>query len=691
MVYRGWGYRRAIALLAAGTMLAVPGAGALAQQANFPPGAVVQPLPAHNTAGAELRRHLSDLADNPRSLQALVGAGQAALTLGDPQAALTFFGRAEEIAPRHPRVKAGMAAALVHMEQPQHALRLFAEAVSYGAPEVEIAKDRGLALDMVGDPRRAQQDYAMVLRRGDDPETRHRLALSLAISGERNAAMNLIDADLRRHDRTAWRTRAFILALTGDAAGASQAAQATMPAQQVQAMAPFLARLAVLSPQQKAMAVHFGHFPSDGQPLRTAAVDTSPYPGALAMAGVSAPDPRAAAQPQAQPQPVQSASAERAQRRATRAAEIASTRSPRRPAAYAEAEPRAQRGRQAQAQAQAAPPAPQPQPPVQVAQTPQPQPQPVQQAPVQVAQAPQPQPAPVQVSQAPQPQPQPAQQPPVHTAFAQRQPQPLPQLPGQRQVEAAPQAPGFQLQATAPQPQPPQAQPQPQPQPAPVQPQAQPQPAPVQTAAVQPVALPPASAPGPVQAAPPRREERPGFEDVAALVSSLPANEPARPAAQPAPQPARPTPAPTPSPSPAPAPQRQAEVPARAPATAQRTAEAPAAARNAPAAQRPAAAAQRREPARPAHPERHWVQVAGGANKATLPREWNRLKEQAPALLGNRTAYTTPLRATNRLLVGPFDTARAAQEFVNQLARADISAFSWTSPEGQEIERLPNR
>jgi hypothetical protein len=85
------------------------------------------------------------------------------------------------------------------------------------------------------------------------------------------------------------------------------------------------------------------------------------------------------------------------------------------------------------------------------------------------------------------------------------------------------------------------------------------------------------------------------------------------------------------------------------------------------------------------------VQVAGGANKATLPREWTRLKEKSPALLGNRTAWTTPLRATNRLLVGPFDTSREAQEFVNQLARSDISAFSWTSPEGQEIEQLPSR
>ena len=62
---------------------------------------------------------------------------------------------------------------------------MFAEAVALGAPEAEIAADRGLAWDMLGDPARAQADYALALRREDDPEVRRRLALSLAISGQR--------------------------------------------------------------------------------------------------------------------------------------------------------------------------------------------------------------------------------------------------------------------------------------------------------------------------------------------------------------------------------------------------------------------------------------------------------------------------------------------------------------------------
>jgi hypothetical protein len=46
---------------------------------------------------------------------------------------------------------------------------------------------------------------------------------------------------------------------------------------------------------------------------------------------------------------------------------------------------------------------------------------------------------------------------------------------------------------------------------------------------------------------------------------------------------------------------------------------------------------------------------------------------------------------SNRLLVGPFPTARAAQDFVNQLAAKQVPAFAWTSQAGQGVERLPAR
>ncbi len=211
-------------------------------------------------AGSALTRHLRSLADNPRSLHALMGAAGAALELGDPQAAVTFFARAEEVAPRDPRIKAGFGSAFLQMEQPQSALKFFQDARSLGIADSEIAGDRGLAYDLLGDSKQAQQDYRLALRVRNNPEVERRLALSLAITGDKAGALAAIHNQLQRQDRAAWRTRAFVLALTGDSAGATQAVRSVMPAYAA-AMQPFLARLPALDAAGRAKAVHFGHMP----------------------------------------------------------------------------------------------------------------------------------------------------------------------------------------------------------------------------------------------------------------------------------------------------------------------------------------------------------------------------------------------------------------------------------------------
>ena len=94
-------------------------------------------------------------------------------------------------------------------------------------------------------------------------------------------------------------------------------------------------------------------------------------------------------------------------------------------------------------------------------------------------------------------------------------------------------------------------------------------------------------------------------------------------------------------------------------------------------------------PPQPKDPSRVWVQVAGGANESTLPRAFAAVKTKAPKLLGSRTAWTVPNRASNRILVGPFASEDEAQEFVNKLAKSDVSAFTFTSEKGQKIEKLP--
>ncbi|PXA89332.1 SPOR domain-containing protein, partial [Nostoc sp. 3335mG] len=91
--------------------------------------------------------------------------------------------------------------------------------------------------------------------------------------------------------------------------------------------------------------------------------------------------------------------------------------------------------------------------------------------------------------------------------------------------------------------------------------------------------------------------------------------------------------------------------------------------------------------AKRAEPERHWVQVAGGANIAGLPAAWAIMAAKAPELKG-RQAWTTPLRATNRLLTGPFKTDDEAQAFVNTLRKSGVQAFAFTSEVGQKVTRV---
>jgi Flp pilus assembly protein TadD len=211
------------------------------------------------------------LAESPHNVGALIGAGKAALELGDAQGALTFFARAEQDAPRDGWVKKWEGSALVQLEQPAAALKFFRDAVSLGVPDASVAGDRGLAWDISGDPRRAQRDYRLALSQGSDPELTRRLALSLAISGEREPALQLLQDQLMRRDRAAYRTRAFVLALTGDWQDADRDVEAALPAQQAAGLEPFLARLSSLSLADRALAVHLGRFPGSGRAAPPAA------------------------------------------------------------------------------------------------------------------------------------------------------------------------------------------------------------------------------------------------------------------------------------------------------------------------------------------------------------------------------------------------------------------------------------
>jgi Flp pilus assembly protein TadD len=234
------------------------------------PAVPVAPVPgAVESPAAALARHVRILAGSPRNYDALVGAGKAALATGDPEAAIGFYARAEEVHPASWVPKIGQGAALVQLLEPGAAMQAFDAAQRLGATHAAIALDRGLAFDLLGDQARAQGDYRLALAGTDPNEARRRLALSLAVSGRRADALAAIDPLLARRDPAALRARAFVLALTGDTAGAGSAVEAALPGMSGNLL-PFFRRLAALRPAEKVAAVHFGVIPGDGSALASA-------------------------------------------------------------------------------------------------------------------------------------------------------------------------------------------------------------------------------------------------------------------------------------------------------------------------------------------------------------------------------------------------------------------------------------
>ncbi|WP_108786816.1 tetratricopeptide repeat protein [Erythrobacter sp. Alg231-14] len=94
------------------------------------------------------------------------------------------------------------------------------------------------------------------------------------------------------------------------------------------------------------------------------------------------------------------------------------------------------------------------------------------------------------------------------------------------------------------------------------------------------------------------------------------------------------------------------------------------------------------EPAEPEHARRIWVQLATGRDVDALRFDWRRFVRRAPELLGAFEPHVTPWGQANRLLAGPVDSRSDARALVNGLASEGLETFTYTSPEGTEIQRL---
>jgi Flp pilus assembly protein TadD len=229
------------------------------------------------SATAALARYVRTLASDPKDFPSLIGAGRAALALGDAQAAAGFFARADEVNPHSPLPQAGMGAVSVINGEAQSSLPYFARSQKLGATLATIGCDRGLAYDLLGRQSAAQADYRAALNGPDGDEARRRLALSLAIGGDRAGALQALAPLAAKGDAGVPRVRAFVLALTGDSNAAMTAIDAAMPGSWSR-VAPFLQRLPTLGAGQKAAAANLGIFPDSSATAYASAAPSRPAP-----------------------------------------------------------------------------------------------------------------------------------------------------------------------------------------------------------------------------------------------------------------------------------------------------------------------------------------------------------------------------------------------------------------------------
>ncbi len=217
---------------------------------------------AEPAGSAELRAAIRRISYNPTDADALADAGNASLILGDANAALNFFTRANAIRPNNGRIVSGLAAATVRTENPFEALRLFDDAVRLGVTERSIAADRALAFDLLGNFSRAQQDYKLARSASASDDILIRQAISLSLAGQKAESDAMLVPLLQKNSASAWRARAFMLAARGDFRESSKVTQGFMDPTSAQRMERYLRLMPELTAAQQAAAIHLGHFPA---------------------------------------------------------------------------------------------------------------------------------------------------------------------------------------------------------------------------------------------------------------------------------------------------------------------------------------------------------------------------------------------------------------------------------------------
>nr|WP_246351857.1 SPOR domain-containing protein [Sphingobium subterraneum] len=564
------------------------------------------------------------------------------MSLEDARAAVGFFGRADEVSPNNGRVKAGLGRAMLEMQQTGDALRLLEQAGTLGYSDPEMLSDRGLARDLTGDQAGAQRDYVAALRsRPNDQTLIRRYAVSLGISGQIDLAEKTIQPLLYKSDRGAWRDRAFILAMNGRQEQARTITTQVMPRPLADAIQPYMERMGMLTPAQRAAAVHMGQFPPGLVKVRVASTAV-PAPASTPTASAVASNTKrptargsrttptlAATSPVVQPMPPT----------------YTPPQSPTLSGRAVESDPVRSSAPVRAAQAASAPSTAQVPPVIDYSDAP----------PTNMAR-----PAPARVEPV---RSQPVSQQPVRPAPANVTPAPTAPATSAAAASAVPSAPS----AATPQPITPRPV-----NPAPTYGPPAPQPS-AQPSFAQPSSAPPAPAPAAPASVPQTAptsnrtlaqimaEVQVPEAEQAASAAALDLVEIMRVQAE----------------------RRKAKLAAEAKAKKDVAAKEKAAAE---AKAKAEALAEKKRLA--ANPSRIWVQVGTGRDKSALAFTLKAMRKKYADTMGSRDGWTAEWGRTNRLVVGPFSSKAKAQDFEASMKKAGSDAFLWVSDAGEDVSAL---
>ncbi|HEY4165631.1 MAG TPA: tetratricopeptide repeat protein [Reyranella sp.] len=189
---------------------------------------------------------------NPQGIEAKLGLGQALLTIGAGDEAAAQF---RDVLARHgddSKARRGLAAALIAMGQSTLAEKQIDRALQANANDYHALNLLGVVLDMQGRHAEAQANYRRGLELApDDPGLRSNYGLSLAITGQPQAAIGLLVpvASGRKSTPRIRQNLAFAYAMAGDLSNSLQLCRHDMNELSAQRQLAYYAQLRSLSPE----------------------------------------------------------------------------------------------------------------------------------------------------------------------------------------------------------------------------------------------------------------------------------------------------------------------------------------------------------------------------------------------------------------------------------------------------------